>query len=273
MRKRHWYVLFMGVVVCGALITVGAAETKGKGRRIIPPDEFGTIFINQLSEKNKVPPVTFRHWIHRAKHTCRLCHVDIGFAQEQGVIIMHEDDLRKGRYCGVCHNGKEAFSNTGKPPAEFEGVITSSWEKGRACPLCHTTENAWMRNKFYATVAKLPKGRFGNGVDWAAAERDGLVKPKDFIEGVSFPKRKMQIEKSNVNMSARIEGMQDIIFSHKDHAAWTGCEMCHPDPWSVKGKTTKSTMEEIFQGKFCGICHGKAAFPLTDCGRCHLKPV
>jgi len=26
--------------------------------------------------------VVFDHWLHRAKFTCRLCHVDIGFAMK-----------------------------------------------------------------------------------------------------------------------------------------------------------------------------------------------
>jgi c(7)-type cytochrome triheme protein len=32
------------------------------------------------------------------------------------------------------------------------------------------------------------------------------------------------------------------------------------------------TMVGIAEGKWCGRCHGKVAFPLTDCQRCHVKP-
>ena len=28
-------------------------------------------------------------------------------------------------------------------------------------------------------------------------------------------------------------------------------------------------MTNIIEGQFCGVCHGKVAFPLTDCARCH----
>jgi c(7)-type cytochrome triheme protein len=32
-------------------------------------------------------------------------------------------------------------------------------------------------------------------------------------------------------------------------------------------------MIEIFDGKYCGVCHGKVAFPNLDCQRCHSQPV
>jgi c(7)-type cytochrome triheme protein len=28
-------------------------------------------------------------------------------------------------------------------------------------------------------------------------------------------------------------------------------------------------MQEIFDGKYCGACHGKVAFTNTDCQLCH----
>jgi c(7)-type cytochrome triheme protein len=41
----------------------------------------------------------------------------------------------------------------------------------------------------------------------------------------------------------------------------------------VKKGATKYSMVEIFDGKYCGACHMTVAFPLTDCGRCHTRPV
>ena len=32
-------------------------------------------------------------------------------------------------------------------------------------------------------------------------------------------------------------------------------------------------MAEIYEGKYCGVCHVHVAFPLLDCQRCHTKPV
>jgi hypothetical protein len=30
-------------------------------------------------------------------------------------------------------------------------------------------------------------------------------------------------------------------------------------------------MSDFYEGKFCGACHLKVAFPLLDCQRCHTK--
>jgi hypothetical protein len=31
-------------------------------------------------------------------------------------------------------------------------------------------------------------------------------------------------------------------------------------------------MTKIAAGEYCGRCHDRVAFPLTDCLRCHVKP-
>jgi c(7)-type cytochrome triheme protein len=41
----------------------------------------------------------------------------------------------------------------------------------------------------------------------------------------------------------------------------------------VSKGATKYSMVEIFEGKYCGVCHGTVAFPNIDCQRCHVKPV
>jgi c(7)-type cytochrome triheme protein len=68
--------------------------------------------------------------------------------------------------------------------------------------------------------------------------------------------------------------MPDIIFSHKKHTVWNGCELCHPDIFmGVKKGNSKYSMVDISEGKSCGACHVNVAFPITDCQRCHSKPV
>ncbi|RME69400.1 MAG: hypothetical protein D6778_00550, partial [Nitrospirae bacterium] len=54
---------------------------------------------------------------------------------------------------------------------------------------------------------------------------------------------------------------------------WNGCELCHPDIFGVKKGATHYSMQDIFNGKFCGACHGKVAFALYDCRLCHTKDV
>ncbi len=244
------------------------AAAGGKPGRRLPPHEYGSLEMVRSTSDKTLPSALFRHWTHRAKHSCRLCHIDIGFAMEAGQTIITEGDNREGRFCGTCHNGKEAFAPT---EASLLGKTRDN------CQLCHTPlslgRDAANRRKFERFAEDLPSGRFGNRVDWPEATSQGKINPKDFIEGISFPREKMKHEEGRVDMDAKLKGLPDIVFSHEEHAAWTGCELCHPDVFSLKAGQTKFSMQDIFAGRYCGSCHGKVAFPLQDCGRCHSKPV
>ena len=60
---------------------------------------------------------------------------------------------------------------------------------------------------------------------------------------------------------------------HKDAGA--KCKECHNSGMFPKMKqgTVKITMEEIYAGKLCGVCHnGQRAFDAKgNCARCHVK--
>lgn len=247
-----------------------AAQTAVKKKRPLP-FEYGRVVINNFSEKAGLAPVVFEHWIHRAKYTCRVCHVDIGFAMKTGATAIKAADNARGYYCGACHNGKmvsddrtifESCSNKGTP------------DNARRCERCHaygkTVKSDYDFNRF---TKGLPRERFGNGVDWEKAEESGLVKPVDFVEGISIKRQSLTAQK-DFALSPKLAGMPDIIFSHKKHTVWNGCELCHPEIFvGVKKGTTKYSMVDIFEGKSCGVCHSTVAFPLLDCQRCHSKPV
>lgn len=127
--------------------------------------------------------------------------------------------------------------------------------------------------EFSKFTENFPKGRFGNGVDWEQAEADGLIKPLNYLEGVSIKRQDLSLQK-DFALAPKVKGMPGIIFSHKKHTVWNGCELCHPEIFvGVKRGTTRYSMVEIFDGKYCGVCHSTVAFPLIDCQRCHTKPV
>jgi c(7)-type cytochrome triheme protein len=60
---------------------------------------------------------------------------------------------------------------------------------------------------------------------------------------------------------------------HKD--AGVKCKECHNSEMFPKMKqgTVSITMNEIYAGKLCGVCHnGKRAFDAkSNCNRCHVK--
>src|SRR5512147_908972 len=113
MRKHTVLVIALLVLVC-ASIGFAASSNFGTKKRMPRPEEFGNVVINNYSEKNNIAPVVFKHWIHRARFTCRVCHVDLGFAMEVGGSDIKEEDNQKGLYCGSCHNGKIAFAATAR---------------------------------------------------------------------------------------------------------------------------------------------------------------
>jgi c(7)-type cytochrome triheme protein len=250
------------------LLALLAVVADAAGSRRLPAHEYGTVLMDNFSKQNQLDPVVFRHWVHRAKHTCRLCHVDIGFAMTAGQTRVREKDNRAGAYCGVCHNGKEAFA------CEEKNLVGQKIEN---CTRCHSAvavgHDDKSRDSFDLLAESLPEGRFGNRIDWAEAGRNEQVVPKDFIAGVSFPRARMKHEQGNIRLDAKLTGLPDIVFSHKEHALWNSCDLCHPEVFALKAGQSVFTMQDIFAGQFCGACHGKVAFPLKDCGRCHSKPV
>jgi c(7)-type cytochrome triheme protein len=264
--KRTLVLLLLACIFSGAAF----AQTVVKKKRPLPY-EFGRVVINNFSEKAGFAPVVFDHWLHRAKFTCRLCHVDIGFAMKTGATGIKAADNMNGYYCGACHNNKTIVDN--KKVFESCGKLLISADKPH-CLRCHSSgKNVNPEYDFNLFTKNFPKGRFGNGIDWEKAEEEHWIKPVDFIEGISI-RRKSISEQKDFALGAKVEGMPDIIFSHKKHTVWNGCELCHPDIFiGVKKGASKYSMVDIFEGKSCGVCHTTVAFPLLDCQRCHTKPV
>ena len=265
MKKRLAIVLLLPVFAAFAF-----AQTGTKKRRPLPY-EYGEVVIKNYSSGAGLSPVQFDHWLHRAYYTCRLCHVDIGFAMKANGTGIKAADNIKGYYCGTCHNGKMFHADR----KIFEACATKyTKEDLKRCSRCHSKGETVKREiEFSPFVAKFPKGRFGNGVDWEKAEESGLIQPIDYIEGVSIQRPSLATQK-DFAISAKVETMPEIIFSHKKHTVWNGCELCHPEIFAgIKKGTTKYSMAEIFDGKYCGACHMTVAFPTIDCQRCHTKPV
>lgn len=256
--------LFMIGLLVLVVIGICFAETGIKKRRPLP-FEYGRVLINNYSEASHMAPVIFDHWLHRAKFTCRVCHVDIGFAMEAGATDIRAVDNINGYYCGTCHNDTMAFSSCENTFAKRDDAL---------CSRCHSSgKKIAPKYEFKEFTKDFPRERFGNGVDWEKAELQGKIEPQDFIEGVSIKRDSLVVQK-DFDLNAKVEGMPDIIFSHNKHTVWNGCELCHPEIFiGIKKGATKYSMVDIYEGKYCGVCHLSVAFPLLDCQRCHTQKV
>ena len=253
------------------LPALAGAQSGTKKKRPLPP-EYGRVLIGTPYSEQKFPDAQFDHWLHRAKFTCRVCHVDVGFAMKANGTGIRKDDIMAGFYCGACHNGKTPHE--GRTVFAACSETFTEEERQTRCLRCHSGgQKGRQQYDFFAFVKDLPKERFGNGIGWQEAEETGKIKPSDYVEGLSFKRRALEIPK-DIDIEAKVPGMNEIIFSHKKHTFWSGCEGCHPEIFSgIKQGMTKFSMMENFEGKYCGQCHATVAFPMIDCQRCHSKPV
>lgn len=115
--------------------------------------------------------------------------------------------------------------------------------------------------------ASLPKSNSGNYIDWVKAMDAGLIRPRaDTVD----PDKKMKDMDLDIEVRPVKGTMPDVVFPHKQHSELFDCAQCHPAIFSKKSNTM--SMAAIFNGQSCGVCHGKVAFPVSDCARCHAKP-
>jgi len=254
MKRRSNLVVLCGVI---ALMLVPLLSSGAPAYFDLPPtvpnDEFGNIVINRTSEYSGVKAVTFSHWLHRQKFTCRVCHFELEFNMLANATEITEAANRSGRFCGTagCHDGKTAFGHE-KPH----------------CDKCHSGNQAQGKEKF-SRLSKLPKAKFGNGINWVIAVDKGMITPARYL--ALKPPADVAIIKP-IMLEAEWSNIPSAIFSHKAHMQWLDCNNCHPDIFNIKKKTTKHfAMERILKREFCGVCHLTVAFPMDDCKRCHSK--
>jgi c(7)-type cytochrome triheme protein len=241
------------LIIVGLLIVIPPlADGQWELPPLPPPDEYGTFLMNRTSTKNNVEPAVFSHWIHRRKHTCRVCHFELEFSMQRNTTEITEKANREGKFCGACHDDVMVFGH------------------GEAhCKKCHNNNLDYGNDKFPKLLGALPKAPFGNGRDWSRAIEDGLIKPDRYLkikplEDITFTKELV--------LEAEWRNVPPAVFSHKKHVAWLDCNNCHPDIFNIKKKTTKHfTMKLNLDNQFCGVCHLKVAFPMNDCKRCHPK--
>lgn len=111
-------------------------------------------------------------------------------------------------------------------------------------------------------------------IDWMAALRQGIIKPRAQITGQGDPQA--NLFKFDFYFAGP-DPDSDAFFPHSAHTEWLTCESCHPAifPYRDLGLAGSEnygiTMDQVFEGEYCGKCHGTVAFVLDSCNRCHTK--
>lgn len=238
-----------GVLLAASLTLAAAPRMPFRLPRTPSPRLFGTLLISRATTGTPSKSVVFPHWKHRAKYTCRVCHLELDFALRTNTTEITEDANREGRYCGACHNGRIAFAL-----AEEEN-----------CTRCHTGTIDGSEDGFRALL-DLPASEFGDRIDWSRALARKQIAPVASLTGDVQP---ITLDRTLV-LEAEWNFVPPAIFPHAEHERWLDCSNCHPAIFNVKKKGTEHfTMARSLAGEFCGVCHLRVAFPLNDCMRCH----
>lgn len=101
-------------------------------------------------------------------------------------------------------------------------------------------------------------------INWVEALDQGLIAPRTGLTG----QEKMHSVDFDV-IFKNTASMPYVRFPHLPHTKWLTCKNCHPAIFLPQRGGNFVTMAGIIEGEFCGVCHGKVAFPPLECNRCH----
>jgi c(7)-type cytochrome triheme protein len=116
--------------------------------------------------------------------------------------------------------------------------------------------------------APLPRSPSGNGVNWVKALEESKIVPRyDRVDPKAAP------IVMDLNIVREVKGsMPDVVYPHKQHTEWLDCSNCHPALFVPQKGANQISMAAILLGEKCGVCHGKVAFPVSECRLCHSRP-
>ena len=216
--------------------------------------------------------VVFSHNAHlkkKAKKTanisCKACHN----ANMRLNVRYTMADMEKGKSCGMCHNGKTAFTISKCTECHKVRDITYKVKetgpvafshtkhlKTMQCNSCHTKLYLAGPNNKHVSMAEMEKGKScgacHNAKDAFAVADCAKCHP---VKEVDF----------------KLKDIGNVKFSHTFHLGMYKCGECHTGIYRPSSGNKAVSMTEMEQGKSCGACHdGKSAFTVKEnCDKCH----
>jgi c(7)-type cytochrome triheme protein len=146
-------------------------------------------------------------------------------------------------------------ANRRNPPPHEDGIHDPS------------IEEVYMLQPPLTGLAGLPSSAAGNRIDWVKALNQGKITPR-------FDRLDPQVQAAvmDLNIVREVKGsMPDVVYPHKQHTQWLDCANCHPAIFKPQKGANAMSMASIMLGEQCGVCHGKVAFPVSECRLCHSK--
>ena len=165
-----------------------------------------------------------------------------------------------------------AVSADNKNPNKFNRLMTPMSERNLppAEDGIHDPENfgTGLLQTPRESFSSLPRAPSGNNVNWTKALENGDINPRYNRDDEEAKPIIMDL-----NIVREVKGsMPDVVYPHKQHTEWLDCANCHPAIYIPQKGANQISMAQILLGDSCGICHGKVAFPVSECRRCHSKP-
>jgi c(7)-type cytochrome triheme protein len=113
----------------------------------------------------------------------------------------------------------------------------------------------------------MPRATAGNRVDWVKALEQKKIAPR-----WERDKPDAQASVMDLNIVREVKGsMPDVVYPHKQHTEWLDCANCHPAIFVPQKGANAMSMASILLGQGCGACHGRVAFPVSECRLCHSR--
>jgi c(7)-type cytochrome triheme protein len=119
----------------------------------------------------------------------------------------------------------------------------------------------------HVAFAELVKSPAGNHVDWVKSLDSKAINPRwDRLDPAAAA------VVMDLNIVREVKGsMPDVVYPHKQHTEWLDCSNCHPAIFIPQKGANQISMASILLGQKCGVCHGKVAFPVSECRLCHSR--
>lgn len=152
------------------------------------------------------------------------------------------------------------FAEEGGGHYQLHGDVVPIAEDG-----IHDPQNAAVKTLQSPAEAMRDFPRDARGViNWVETLDSGIIEPRTGVTG----SEKMHSVDFDV-IFKNTASMPYVRFPHLPHTKWLTCKNCHPAIFLPQRGGNFVTMAAIIEGEFCGVCHGKVAFPPLQCNRCH----
>ena len=172
----------------------------------------------------------------------------------------------------ACAMGVTQWATADQDPNAFNRLLRPASERnappdkdGIHDPLAYGTS---MLQPPREAFANLPKSMSGDFINWSRAMEENLLRPRYDIDNPNAPAIVLDL-----NIVREVKGsMPNVVYPHKQHTEWLDCANCHPAIFIPQKGANQISMASILLGEKCGVCHGKVAFPVAECRRCHSQP-